>query len=679
MNAPMQRKLFGIRVPKSGKSLLTIRNRLIVTFLFILIVPMLIVAWEAYETAKDKIDEQMINAATENVNLLNSTFDEFFSSKKNDVDLLSQLIDLSGVTSLNGSNIGQDLDVKGKLDKFKQIHNEAELVYVGTETGLYINSPDSLKNPDDYDPRQRSWYQLAMANKGQVIITSPYESLATNSFVVTVAKATADGKGVAAMNVSIGKLSDLTQSIKIGQEGYVYLLDQDRKYVYHPTNEIGSAAPDNEEIQNLFKSESDYFTYQLNGSTKKMVFSTNSETGWKIAGTMYQSEVDSEAAPIIRITLIVLGIALVIGLILVTFITLSILRPLHRLNQSALKISEGDLTEQVEVRRNDELGQLASSFNKMSSSLRSLIYHVSENTMQLAASAEQMNASSEQSTRSSEQVTMAVQEIAGGSELQTQRIYETNQEINEMVAQMGQISANAERLSGVAHHSLDQAQDGTVAVHTAVEQMNSIDSQASLLAGDIGALGERSSQIVRIVEVIEGIASQTNLLALNASIEAARAGEHGKGFAVVAAEIRKLAEQSRESAHQISEITSEIRKDTETAVTTMGHVAHAVKQGIDSVGTAGEAFEQIQRSVAKVSEQIGQVAAAALEMTRGAEKIKLAMDEVSGISENNSGSIQEVVANTEEQLASMEEISASAAMLARMAEELQSAISKFEV
>lgn len=670
----------GLRIPQSAMSFLTIRNRLIAICLVILIVPMLVVGWEAYSSAKDKIDEQMTNAATENVKLLDATINQFFNAKKNDVDLLSQLASLSDVTSLNGSNIGQDADVKTKLDAYQQIHSEAELVYVGTDAGLYIGAPDSVKIPSDFDPRQRPWYQEAMNHKGEVIVTPPYLSAASNQLVVTVSKATKDGHGVAAIDINISKLAEIAQSVKIGQQGYIYLLDQDRNIVYHPTAKIGSAASDSDETKQLFARDDGYFTYKLDGKdTMKMVFLTNKETGWKVAGTMHQQEVNSEAAPVLRIAAIVLAIALAIGLLLFSFIILSIIRPLNRLNQAALKISQGDLTAQVQFHRNDELGQLAKSFNNMTESLRGLIHRVSENTMQLAASAEQLNASSEQSTRSSEQITQAIQEVAGGSELQVESMNETQQEINEMAARMDQISANVEHLSGAASHSFAQAEDGTLAVRTAVQQMNSIDGQASLLAQDIGTLGERSAQIVQIIEVIAGIASQTNLLALNASIEAARAGEHGRGFAVVASEIRKLADQSNESAQQITEIVAEIRKDTKTAVANMGQVVHAVKQGIDSVGTAGEAFDQIRQSVEQVSQQIGHVASAAQEMTQGAEKIQRTMVEVTGISENNSGSIQEVVANTEEQLASMEEITASAALLARMAEELQSAITKFKL
>ncbi|RIX52127.1 methyl-accepting chemotaxis protein [Paenibacillus nanensis] len=676
MKAPLQRFLRKSKPEKSAATFFTIKNRLIATFAIILLIPMTVVAWGSYQTARDKIDSQMINAATENVKLLDANIDEFFSAKKKDTAFLSQSISLSGASPLE-TEVQQ---IRQLLASYTNVHDEVELALLGTESGFYINSMGTDKNLADYDPRERPWYQDAMKNRQEVIITSPYTSHTTNNLVVTVAKATPDGNGVIAVNISIDRIFALTESIAIGKEGYIYILDKERKFVYHPTNEIGSAAPQNVQNDNLYKSDGGYFTYLHNGrDLKKMVFLTNKETGWKLAGTMYQNEVSSEASPIVHSSVIVLVISAILGAVIVTLIIVSIMRPLGRLNQAAIKISEGDLTEQIQIRHQDELGRLGQSFNNMAASLQSLIGQVNENAMQLAASAEQMKASSEQSTHASEQVTMAIQEVAGGSDLQVQSVQSSHQEINEMAAQIDQISNHAGTLSDAASGSMIQAQEGSAAIQTAIHQMHSIDDKAALLSQDIEALGERSSHIVKIVDVMTGIASQTNLLALNASIEAARAGEHGRGFAVVASEIRKLAEQSNTSAHQISAIIEEIQRDTHTVVVNMGDMIAEVKNGLDYVGTAGGAFEQIHHAVEGVTRQIKQVAEATLELTQNAQNIKVSMDDVTSISEKNAGSMQLVVANTEEQLASMQEISAAATMVTSMAEELQSAIEKFKL
>lgn len=676
MKAPLQRLLRKLKPEKSATTFFTIKNRLIATFAIILLIPMTVVAWGSYQTASDKIDTQMINAATENVKLLDANINEFFSAKKKDTDFLSQFITLSGASSYESVAP----QIEQILSGYTKAHDEVELAILGTESGLYINSMGSDKELTEYDPRERPWYQEAMNNREEVIITSPYTSHTTNNLVVTIAKATADGTGVIAINITIDRVFALTESVAIGKAGYIYILDNERKFVYHPTNEVGSAAPQNVQNDNLYKSDGGYFTYLHNGQDKKkMVFLTNKETGWKLAGTMYQNEVTSEASPIVRGSIIVLVVSAIIGAVIVTLIIASIMRPLGRLNQAAMKISEGDLTEQIQIRRQDELGQLGQSFNNMAASLQSLIGQVNENAMQLAASAEQMKASSEQSTHASEQVTMAIQEVAGGSDLQVQTVQSSHQEINEMAAQIDQISNHAGALSDAASESMMQAREGSAAIQTAVRQMHSIDDKAAILSKDIEALGERSSHIVKIVDVMTGIASQTNLIALNASIEAARAGEHGRGFAVVASEIRKLAEQSNTSAQQIATIIEEIQKDTHTVVVNMGDMIAEVKNGRDYVGTAGGAFEQIHHAVGGVTRQIKQVAEATLELTQNAQNIKVSMDDVTSISEKNAGSIQLVVANTEEQLASMQEISAAATMVTSMAEELQSAIEKFKL
>ncbi|MBB3113494.1 methyl-accepting chemotaxis protein [Paenibacillus phyllosphaerae] len=661
---------------------LSIRKILIGSFAIILFVPTLLLAYFSYQTAKEKIDDQMVMAAEENLNLLNAMLDSFVEGKKQSTDLLSQsLPDLSLVQSGNGTNIGSNDQVRNQLVTVKATHDDVEMVFIGTEAGLYMDSAEVTKIATDYDPRKRGWYTQAKENKGSAIVTSPYISAATGNLIVTIAKETPDGQGVVGLSVQLVKLAEITKNVRIGEEGYVFLSDSSRKYVYHPSYEAGEEAEQTATTDQLYAAESGYFSFNSSNdqSGMRMIFQTNDMTGWKLAGVMYEQEVEGEASTIFQVTLIVLILSIIVGALLVIYIVLSVLRPLRRMNDGSLRIAEGDLSTDIEVKQMNEFGVLSTNFNKMAGSLRTLIHQVNENAMQLAAASEQLTANSEHISTSSEQISHTIEEVAHGSVQQVERVQDTRNEMNDMASQLSHIASRADDVTAAAGSAQVTATDGNEAIQTAVTQMNSIGQKVKTLSDDVSGLGQRSAEIVKFAQVITDIASQTNLLALNASIEAARAGEQGKGFAVVASEIKKLAEQSSNSAQQISQLIAAIQKDTQVTVTSMELVSSEVQSGVSLVDDAGSSFQEIMDSIAAVALQIDKVSTAAGQMSGNAANVLQAIEVVSGISEDAAASIQQVAASTKDQLLSMQEVASASTMLSKMAEELQDTVGKFKI
>jgi methyl-accepting chemotaxis protein len=195
----------------------------------------------------------------------------------------------------------------------------------------------------------------------------------------------------------------------------------------------------------------------------------------------------------------------------------------------------------------------------------------------------------------------------------------------------------------------------------------------------VSKLGAQSKEIGTIVDTIAGIAGQTNLLALNAAIEAARAGEQGRGFAVVAEEVRKLAEQSSESAKQIAELIGPIQIDTANAVATMEEGTKQVRIGTEVVTNAGDSFKQIAVLVEGISHKSNQMAEVITTMALGTNDIVMAVQEIDTMSKNVAAEAQTVSASTQEQTASMHEVADASQALAQMAQDLQEAIIKFKV
>lgn len=648
----------------------TIRTKLIAAFALILIIPSVSIGYLSYTSAKNAVENQIMGEATNNIEILNTTIDNTIAPKIHDIERLSGKITSS---QYDGN---ESPELRSKLAQYADLHPEILSIYVGTEKGNFIQEP-VINDTSTYDPRTRDWYKQSMELKGEIQISKPYEDAAEDAMVITISKTTKDNSGVISVDITLDVLNQLTGKVKIGEEGYAMLLDEDMNFISHPTSMAGTVAEE-AFYQKLYEKDNGAFEYDYQGNKKFMTYLTNEMTGWKIGGSLYESEVGNAAAPILKTTMIVIVIALLVGVLIVYFVIRSVLRPIQDLRNKAITISHGDLTEEINVRSKDEIGQLGQAFRDMQASLKNLIGNIEKNTEFVAASSEQLTASAEQTTYATEHVAAAVQEVAGNAENQMNSIEKNVQLIEQVTAGIAHIAESSLKVSELAIHTMTQAEVGGQAVTDTVNQMSSIQSSVSESNRMISSLSERSKEVGTILNVITGIAQQTNLLSLNAAIEAARAGEHGKGFAVVADEVRKLAEQSQQSATEIFNIIQGIQQDTESSVEIMAKVTEDVKEGMAISNGAIEKFQQILVSTQEVTPQMDDISETAQTVQTAIQEVNDTANELENMAKSNASSSEEVAASTEEQLASMEEITASAKTLSHMAEELQELISSFK-
>ncbi|KAF1678176.1 methyl-accepting chemotaxis protein [Bacillus sp. SKDU12] len=659
------------------KTLTTIRRpsiarRLIISFLLILLIPIAVLSVSAYQSAVASLDIQMTQSAKENVQILDRIIDDKISTTE------KSLVFFSDWATADKFKDKQKTEMKKEFKQFIQMNDNVAAVFSSSKDGALTYFPYSEMPSGDFNPLERDWYKEAMANKGKTIITEPYESVSSGKMVVTLARQTVDGSGVVAVDMKIDDLVTTAKKINIGKEGYAFILSQNKKVIAFSGEKAGTELK-GDWVDKLYKNKSGDFEYTYEGKKKKMAFATSEATGWKISGTLYADEIHDAASRVLTMASIVLAIAIAGGITAIYFVIRSITKPLTRIVASAEKISEGDLTETIEINSKDELGVLSQSFNHMAQSLRSLIHGIKDSVEHVASSSEELTASADQTSRATEHITTAIEQFSNGTESQSGKIETTTEQINEMNDGLAELAQAAVVITETSADSTELSNKGETLVQKTAGQMNTIDHSVKEAELVVKGLEIKSKDIANILRVINGIADQTNLLALNAAIEAARAGEYGRGFSVVAEEVRKLAVQSADSAKEIESLISDIVKEIHTSLNVLQSVNKEVETGLVMTDETQQSFKDISHMTKEIASTLQNMNATVEELSAGAQEISAASNDITAISKESSDGIQDIAASAEEQLASMEEISSSAQMLERMSEELRDLTKRFKV
>ena len=394
----------------------------------------------------------------------------------------------------------------------------------------------------------------------------------------------------------------------------------------------------------------------------------------------YKAQIADTSQTSLLVNIVMAAAATLLSLAIAFLLSNYLIRRIRLLKTSAITVAQGDLSvEELHFKGKDELTDLAEAFNTMTQSLRSVISSAGDVSMQVAASSAQLQSSAEQTSTATEHIAVIMQDITVGTEKQANHIDNDMQVINQLSHNVQQISANNQTVLSTVHTTSTTAAQGKLDLVNAIQQVRVIDESNTKLDRIVSGLNDQANQIGQAIQLIMQITKQTELLALNASIEAARAGEQGKGFAVVAGEVRKLAEQSKDSANQIASLITGIQHEAGIAKEEMTHGTLEVQKGIQLIEVAGNSFEGILQLIQQVEQDIEGVTHSTAYIKEDTEKMVITMDQISGIARENASSTHSIAASTEEQLASMEEISASSAALASLAEELSDLIGKFKL
>ncbi|QUH24604.1 methyl-accepting chemotaxis protein [Serpentinicella alkaliphila] len=490
-------------------------------------------------------------------------------------------------------------------------------------------------------------------------------------------------------------LSTISKDMGFGDSGYAYMMNGEGTIIAHPErdkvlnqfNPIKEVENDNslkslaEKFEKMLNNKEGIDNYTFQGNTIYSGYVPIKGTDWILAITTNEKEMLT-ALPALQKQIILYSIIVqLVSMVFCYFVGNSIANPVTGIIGYSKKIASLDIRENVPeefISRKDEVGSLAKAFQSITDNLKKFLKEVEETAAQVASSSEELTATSQQSSTAAEEVARAIEEIAKSANDQAKDIEIGVAKTETLSNIIGEDLKDMELINSAMETLTDLKNDGVQIIKGLTNKTKNSNQAIQTIYEGTMETNESARKIGEASQLIRDIAEQTNLLALNAAIESARAGEAGKGFAVVADEIRKLAEQSTNSAREIDDMLKRLQDNSQNAVQIMEGVISVIKEQVESVVITESKFDGIAEQIESVKGTVLKSMNSVATMEKNKNELAGIMQNLAAIAEENAAGTEEVSASVEEQTASMEEIAQSSELLAQLAENMQNNISKFK-
>lgn len=660
-----------------------IHTQIITLLVIAILVPIIIVAGVSSFELNKNLKQDFNDIATASIGKITQSIETLNKQSNDTINMLSQ--DPNAKEML--AHPEYQVWLNKSLQVFADNHKDISSAYLGMSNKKMILEPAQTL-PADYDPTSRSWYTLATENKDKVVLTPPYKDAAgDNGYVVTFAKTVSDTTntnlvGVMAIDIKLIDLSGNVASTTLGKSGYVIVFDSDGNVIAAKDKTLlGKGEKNLTWIKDVLAVKSPGEIVKINGKSYLSYVAKDKSTGWQIAGIIPQSEITSKVNAIYGIILLISAIAVAASIFAGIVLSKGITNPINGLIQVLKRLEVGDFSQKAEQDKSScyEINQISKHLNQMIEEVSGVLVSVIDTSKSIKEASSTLLTISEQSSSAGDEVAKAIQEIAQGATEQAQSLDEGTEEANKLGEEVNASMSDAERMNKASIAVKNNTTDGIVIINNLMETFRDTAKANEMLVKEVEILADNTNKVGVITDTIRGITEQTNLLALNASIEAARAGDAGKGFAVVAEEVRKLAEQSSESANEINKVVTEINTSVISVSKTIKRSKELGDKTTESVKSTSAGFEKIEKATGVLEDSIERLNKSLQLINSNKDMVIKKIDAIADVSQGTAATSEEVSAASEQEAAGLQQVVASAEELSRTSNNLDIIASKFKI
>ncbi len=668
----------------SNKKRRTIFVKMALTNVVILLLSLFFVGYISHKKSKNAMENNLEITSLQILKQADKGFSEYLNKMTQELTILNKNVDIKDLEDPAQDYKKTQQYVQYALKSIKESLSGIDNVYYSAEHGAVIIDRE-ITDESKLSFRDKDWYKKAKENTDKFIYSEPYVDAVTGNNVLTISKAVTgyNGEfiGVVGIDINLSEIETYIHDVSLLDYGYIVIADNNGKIVIN--NEKNKTFGENlsgfEFWDTLKNSNQEKTKWTNNGELTFVLQSIDEKTGWRIVGFVEEKEITEHLSSIRNTIFIAVAVFFTLGIIASLILTKTITEQIKKINIGVRKIATGNLRERIKVSSKDEIQELAENLNTALDSISGLLKEIDSTSEEMYDSASGIASMSEETHAAVSEVANAINEVSNGSTDQATAISNVTNTVDGLSNRIDDVDKNINNILNLSEVTDKLSDDGLKVLNLLIEKSVVTKQNTQESSSNVKEMTDSIKNINQISDVISGITEQTNLLALNASIEAARAGELGKGFAVVAEEIRKLAEESKDSTDKIKSIIKEVNQKSIRFVDSMEETVNILNEQDESINNTKNIFIEIAESIEPLVEAIRYISNLTDKMNNDKENVKKEIDNISVISQDVASVSEEVTASAEEVTATMDELTEYADKLDGIAENLKEKLNKFEL